>query len=187
VIVSGVGEPFFSERTASLRTAGFGSSFASECSSGRDPFTSPGWSRDRSSRESRADPRHAGLVSSSPPSQKLRLLVEAQLSDRPVGDGALLVVLTPRGGLEVVVDLAAEIGERALVLGLPRTRDGFLERQTDSSDRAPGPTYFAEGRKSRPVRFCSRMCADHPATREQANIAGASGGGISATSRTSAE
>jgi hypothetical protein len=37
-----------------------------------------------------------------------------------------------------------------------------------------------------PVRFCSRMCADQPATREHANIAGASGGGISATSRTSA-
>jgi hypothetical protein len=31
------------------------------------------------------------------------------------------------------------------------------------------------------------MCADHPATREHANIAGASGGGISATSSTIAE
>ena len=45
----------------------------------------------------------------------------------------------------------------------------------------------ALGRKRRPVFFCSRMWADQPATREQANIAGASGGGISATSSTTAE
>jgi hypothetical protein len=59
--------------------------------------------------------------------------------------------------------------------------------QTVESDRGAGPTYRADGRKRRPVRFCSRMCADQPATREQANIAGAKGGGISATSRTIAE
>ena len=47
--------------------------------------------------------------------------------------------------------------------------------------------YVADGRNRRPVRFCSRMCADQPATREQANIAGASGGGTSAMSRTTAE
>ena len=32
------------------------------------------------------------------------------------------------------------------------------------------PTYTAVGRISAPSRFCSRMCADHPATRAQVNM-----------------
>jgi len=46
---------------------------------------------------------------------------------------------------------------------------------------------MADGRTSLPSRFCSRMCADQPAVREHANIAGASCGGTSATSRTTAD
>jgi hypothetical protein len=61
------------------------------------------------------------------------------------------------------------------------------DSKTDWSDRAGGPTYFAAGRTSTPSRFCSRMCADQPAVREHANIAGASDGGISATSSTIAD
>jgi hypothetical protein len=74
---------------------------------------------------------------------------------------------------------------RSLQAARPRLR--LPRGQTAESDRGAGPTYRADGRKSRPVRFCSRMWADQPATLEQANIAGASGGGISATSRTIAE
>src|SRR5204863_1996845 len=59
--------------------------------------------------------------------------------------------------------------------------------QTSASERAPGPTYFALGRTSTPSRFCSSTCADQPAVREHANIAGASAGGTSATSRTTAD
>ena len=60
-------------------------------------------------------------------------------------------------------------------------------RQIDCRLRAPGPTYFALGRTRTPSFFCSRTCADQPAVREHANIAGASGGGISATSSTIAD
>ena len=41
---------------------------------------------------------------------------------------------------------------------------------TSSGERGPGPTYAAVGRIRRPSRFCSRMCADQPATRAQVNI-----------------
>src|SRR4029453_14007224 len=123
-----------------------------------------------------------------PAAQELGLLVEAELSDRAVGDRALLIVLAPRGGFEVFVDRAAEIGERALVLGPPRPRDGLCERQLVAViERGAGPTYLADGRMSRPVRICSRMCADQPATRAHAKSAGKSGGGMSAMSRTTAD
>ena len=39
----------------------------------------------------------------------------------------------------------------------------------------------------RPVRICSRMCADQPATRAHAKNAGKSGGGMSAMSSTTAD
>src|SRR5437660_8456316 len=55
------------------------------------------------------------------------------------------------------------------------------------SGRSLGPTYFALGRTRTPSRLCSRMCADHPAVREHANIAGARFGGTSATSSTTAD
>src|SRR5436853_5421346 len=49
----------------------------------------------------------------------------------------------------------------------------LMLRRPPRSTLFPYTTLF---RSSRPVRFCSRMCADQPATREQANIAGARGG-----------
>src|SRR5690242_5513781 len=63
----------------------------------------------------------------------------------------------------------------------------FAKAQTSCSVRAPGLTYLAAGRTSTPSRFCSRMCALQPAVREHANIAGASDGGTSATSSTTAD
>src|SRR4029078_12777540 len=92
------------------------------------------------------------------------------------------------GGLELLVPLRTELrklGLRPLLREVVGLGGGLGERQeTDWSERVAAPTSRADGRKSRPVRFCSRMCADQPATREQANMAGASRGGISAASRT---
>ena len=50
-----------------------------------------------------------------------------------------------------------------------------------------GPTYFAEGLISRASRFCSRMCADQPATRAQVNMLVKRSGGTSARSSTTAD
>ena len=47
-------------------------------------------------------------------------------------------------------------------------------------ERGPGPTYAAVGRMRWPSRFCSRMCADQPATRAHANIGVNSSGGTPA-------
>ena len=49
------------------------------------------------------------------------------------------------------------------------------------------PTYLAVGRISLASRFCSRMCADQPATRAQVNIGVNRSGGTSARSRTTAD
>src|SRR4029079_2599074 len=100
------------------------------------------------------------------------------------------VVRRARGAFDLVLPLAPKVGELALLAVLGERvglRGRFGERQASSSERGAEPTYRAFGRKSFPVRFCSRMCADQPATREQANIAGASGGGTSAMSSTRAE
>ena len=51
----------------------------------------------------------------------------------------------------------------------------------------PAPTYFAVGRMSRASRFCSRMCADQPATRAQVNIDVNRSAGTSAMSSTTAD
>ncbi len=125
--------------------------------------------------------------------EQLDLLAKAELADRPIGDRPLAVIGAPGGALELVLPLPAQVGELLLLALLGESvglggcfREG-QEAWSPFSERGAGPTYRAEGRKSRPVRFCSRMCADQPATREQANIAGASGGGISATSSTTAE
>jgi hypothetical protein len=134
-----------------------------------------------------------GAVVVEPAGEELDLLPEAELSDRAVGDRALAVVAAARRALDLVLPFAPQVRELSL-LALPREGVGLrgclLESQlarSPSSDRGAGPTYRADGRNRRPVRFCSRMWADQPATREQANIAGAIGGGISATSRTTAE
>src|SRR6185503_14171115 len=86
-------------------------------------------------------------------------------------------------------------GAEATVAGLEVVRDGdgrfghLMESQPSTSDtgRGPGPTYFALGRTSRPVAFCSRMCALQPAVREHANIDVNMCGGTSAKSRTTAD
>ena len=54
------------KRTARRRTAWLSSADTSLCSSGRTALMPPGASRDRSSSDTSADPRHAGLSSSSP-------------------------------------------------------------------------------------------------------------------------
>ena len=46
--------------------------------------------------------------------------------------------------------------------------------------------YWADGRTSLDSRFCSMMCALHPAVRARVNIAGIMCGGTSAKSRTTA-
>jgi hypothetical protein len=128
-----------------------------------------------------------------PSPEQLELLAKAELADRAEGDRALAIVGATRRRLELVGPRGTEA--RQLALGallreLLRLRGCFLERQeawSPFNDRGAGPTYRAEGRNRRPVRFCSRMCADQPATREQANIAGASGGGILAISSRTAE
>ena len=54
------------QRIASRRTAALPSAVASVCSSARTPLTVLGWSRESSSSERSAEPRQAGLSSSSP-------------------------------------------------------------------------------------------------------------------------
>ena len=142
--------------------------------------------------ERRAAAGRAVVLEAAP--EELGLLREAELADRAVGERALAEVVVADRRLELLVDVAAQVGERALVrLGVRGggfARGSTRDRRaapTSEAGRLPGPTYWAEGRKSRPVRFSSRMCADQPATREQANMAGVRSGGISARSRTTAE
>src|SRR5947208_2581804 len=134
--------------------------------------------------------RRAAASSAAAPAPVASRLPSPRFLLQPCGDlgGRLAQVALQR--LLLGSPRAREVGKLALVAALcqlVRAGGCLRERQTEASDRSDGPTYSAEGRKSRPVRFCSRMCADQPATREHANIAGASGGGISATSRTIAE
>jgi hypothetical protein len=49
-----------------------------------------------------------------PPAKQLRLLTEAELADRAVGDGTLLVVVRAGRGLELVGPLRPEPRELAL-------------------------------------------------------------------------
>jgi hypothetical protein len=58
-----------------------------------------------------------------PAAEQLGLLPEAELPDRPVGDGALLVVVRPGRGLELVGPLSAQ--PRQLALSAP-----FRERSS---------------------------------------------------------
>src|SRR4029079_9694701 len=147
--------------------------------------------RERAQRRQGRAARARALVLEPAPEQ-LELLAEAELGDRSIGKPTDAVVAAAGGGLDLVVPARPQLGKLALrsrragkLLG---ARRGLGElHQTAESERDAGPTYRAEGLKRRPVRFCSRMCAAQQATREQANIAGASGGGISATSSTIAE
>src|SRR6476620_3524887 len=147
--------------------------------------------RERGERDQGRAARRRALVLE-PTADELELLPEAELADRPERLAADAVVDAPRRRLELVVPLCAEGRELLLVARLAGERVGVRGclrelHQTAENDRAAGPTYRADGRTSRLRRFCSRMCADHPAVREHANIAGASCGGTSATSRTTAD
>ncbi len=128
-----------------------------------------------------------------PPPEELGLLAEAELPDRAIRHDPIAVVARSSGRLELVRPRGAQAGELALLALLGEglsLRRCLLERQLAEaplSERGAGPTYCADGRNSRPVLFCSKMCADQPATREHANIAGASAGGMLATSSTTAE
>ena len=143
-------------------------------------------------RDQRRPPRGRALVLEPAPDQ-LELLAEPELRDRAVGVRADAVVGAPRRMLQLLVPLLPQRREPTLVsllrelVGLRRGLLEGHEPEIDEAGRGPGPTYFADGRTRRFSFFCSRMCADQPAVREQANIAGASCGGTSATSRTTAD
>jgi hypothetical protein len=64
-------------------------------------------------RDQRRSPAGRALVLE-PAAEQLRLLPEAELPDRPVGDGALTVVVRAGRGLELVGPLRAQPGQLAL-------------------------------------------------------------------------
>src|SRR3954447_19683739 len=145
-------------------------------------------SREALEREQRRAAAGRALVLEPAP-QQLHLLPVAKLRDRAVGDGAFAVVTRTGGVLDLLVEPAAQVRQLALLALLGervRFHRGFGERQAPARECAGGPTYRADGRISLPVRCCSRMCADQPATRAQPNMAGYIGGGMFATSRTTA-
>ncbi len=137
--MSAAGEPFLRDRIARRRTARFGSSLARLCSVGRRAFTRPGWSRERSSRDRSAEPRHAGLCVLEAPSQELGLLVEAKLPDGSVGDRALAIVGAPRRRFEILRYLAPKIRKLPLVGKLGGAGRCLRKIQTDVTDRVAGP------------------------------------------------
>ena len=138
---------------------------------------------------SRARP---GSRPASPRRSELELLAEAELRDRAVGLGADAVVGVPRRVLELLVPLLPQRREPALVtrgrelVGLLR---GFLRASSDRRGRAGGRARRSARTGGRGGSAASaRGCAptSRP-SREQANMAGASCGGTSATSRTTAD
>ena len=112
----------------------------------------PGLSRESSSIETSADPRQAGLSSSSPRSQQLELLPVAELPDRAVRDRADAIVAVARGALDLVLPVATKVRELALVARvgeLLRFCRRFGEVQCGEAigySRGSGPTYSAPGR-----------------------------------------
>jgi hypothetical protein len=80
------------------------------------------------------------------PAQQLDLLAETELTDRPIGDRALAVVGAARGPFNLVLPLAAQIGELALValFGEGGCAGGCLLEGQDAwspfSERGAGPT-----------------------------------------------
>ena len=79
--------------------------------------------REQLERDQRRSPAGRALVLD-PAAEQLGLLPEAELSDRPVGDGPLPVVVRARCGLELVGPLRPQPGE--LAFGSPlRERVSF--------------------------------------------------------------
>src|SRR5262249_24926971 len=106
-----------------------------------------------------------------PALEKLELLAVAELADRAIRDRAHAVVGVARRALDLVLPLAPEIRELALVAGLGellRLRGSLGERQRADAtgySRGSGPTYSAPGRMILLSACCSRTCAAWPATR----------------------
>ena len=137
-------------------------------------------------------PAHGRALVLEPAPQQLDLLPEPELTDRAIGDRALAEVRrrapTPRARRPI--RRAAATSSRSLPSprrarrpAPQRPRASLIGRRScAAAGRCSAPT----GRISRPVRFCSRMCADQPATRAQPNMAGVRSAGISATSSTTA-
>jgi hypothetical protein len=80
-----------------------------------------------------------------PACEQLDLLAEAELADRPVGDGALAVVGAASAALDLVLPLPTEIGQPPLVsrLGERVCLGGCLGEGQDVaavSERGAGPT-----------------------------------------------
>ena len=203
--MSGRAEPFFSATTARRRTASLPSCATSSCRSGPHVVDVAGVvAREPLEREQRRA-AHRGAVVLEPAPQELLLRAEPELADRAVGDRALAKVRSARRRLELVVPLRAQLRQLTL---LPLLGERVASPAASASDvrialpppgepaarsRATPSAYVADpracaaaGRCSAPtagpgvrVRFCSRMCADQPATRAQPNIAGVRSGGIS--------
>ena len=85
-------------------------------------------------------------------------------------------------GLDPALELAREPLDEDAVVALAIRR-----RRPRTAGAGPGRRTSRVGRISRPSRFCSRMCADQPATRAQVNMLVKSSGGISAMSSTTAD
>src|SRR5438445_4488930 len=126
-------------------------------------------------------------------------LVEAE--HEGAADGVLVhhpeqLVVVPGDSVDVVAEMDVRVEDLrvrrqlAAQLVAPGVEQlvRAVERGHQSDDRllSAGPTYAALGRISRPVRFCSTMCADQPAVRAHATSAGVIAAGISAISSTTA-
>ena len=174
------GEPLRRQRIASRRTAALSSALASVCRSGRDRVDLA------RARRARAAPARAA-PSRGRPGSRPRARAAGARSSGGSGTARSRGRRRPaRGSRPSAPPARARRPSRARRSASSRSLPCFASSSAraaasasvtpTASDRSAGPTYSADGRNSRPVRFCSRMCADQPATREHANIAGASGG-----------
>ena len=143
-IVSRCGEPLRRQTSASRRTASLSSAFASSCRSERTSLTGRGWSRESSSSETSAEPRHAGLSSSSPRRSSSSFCRKRNWPIARYATARCAVVRLAGGRLELVRPLRAQVGELALVAALAGERvgrgGGLDERQAGWSERGAGPT-----------------------------------------------
>ena len=178
-IVSRCGEPLRRQTIASRRTAWLSSAVASRWQERPDGVDRPGCvAGEQLERDQRRAAAGRALVLEAAP-QQLDLLAETELADRAVRDRPLAVVRRRAGAFDLVLPLACG-ARRAPAPSPPRRarRPARRPRRASRRDRIERPRTLGArrsartGRNSRPVRFCSRMCADQPATREQANIAG---------------
>ncbi len=87
-----------------------------------------------------------GALVVEPAGDQLRLLAEPELADRAIGDRPLAVVGAPRRALDLVLPLAAQIGQLALVpflgesVGLGRCLGESQAAPPPFSERGCGPT-----------------------------------------------